>query len=179
MQITKVIDIIIGIVLISATISGFIQGIVMKAAQFIALIVSWFTAYLAANILSDMFSGFIYDRLNTALDENDVIIDAAFGTMSELAGRLSYLLIYVTAFLIVYILSCFLVRSLKILDHLPVFDKLNHICGAVAGFLIDFIVICIICSIIFKTVPQVILDNIGLTKNAVESSLFLSVFAED
>ncbi len=179
MKITTVIDIVIGVVLISATISGFIQGIVMKAAQLIALIVSCIIAYLAANILSDTFSEFIYDKLNTALDENDVIIDAAFGTMSELAGRLSYLLIYVSAFLIVYILSCFLLRSLKILDHLPVFDKLDHICGAAAGFLLDFILICIICSMIFKTVPQGILDSIGLTKNAIESSLLLSVFAEN
>ena len=178
MQITEVIDIIIGVVLIAATVGGFIQGLVMKAAQLAALIASYLAAYFVANLLSDRFSEFIYDKLSAVLDENNIIIDTAFDTMSELAGNLSYMLIFVAVFLIIYILASFLINALKIVGMLPVIDKIDHICGAAAGFLLDFIIISIICGMIFKTVPQEMLDSIGLTQNAVESSLLLSVFAE-
>ncbi len=65
---------------------------------------------------------------------------------------------------------------LKVTSHIPVIGKIDRICGAIAGFFIDFIVIYIVCSIIFSIIPQETLDGIGLTKEAIESSVLLHAF---
>lgn len=85
-------------------------------------------------------------------------------------------MVFSVVFLISLVILRQLVGILKIVDHIPVAGTINHIGGAIAGFLLNFIIIYIICSIFFVTVPKELLDSWGLTESAIESSILLKAF---
>lgn len=86
------------------------------------------------------------------------------------------LVVFSVVFLVVFAILRQVIKLLKIVDHIPVIGFVSHIGGALAGFLINFIIIYIICNIFFGIMPQELLDYWGLTKNAIEGSLLLQVF---
>ena len=151
MDIVNIIDIVIAIWLIGAIVLGYFTGLVMKIAQFASVILAYAGAYLTAKIVSE--------NINI-----------------ELASHAAYSISFIIAFIIINAVLRHLIKILKIVDHIPVIGVLNHIGGAVVGFLVDFVIILIICSIVFKWVPQGILDSIGFTKSAINNSMLLSVF---
>lgn len=101
---------------------------------------------------------------------------AAVAVVKLFSLQVASLVIFQIVFFIVYRLLRQLVKLLKIVDHIPVIGPINHIGGAIAGFLVNFIIIYIVCSIFFGIVPQEFLDNLGLTKSAIEGSLLLQAF---
>ena len=69
-----------------------------------------------------------------------------------------------------------LIKVLKIVDHIPVIGFLNKAGGAVAGFLVDFIIIYVICSFLFTIVPAAVWTEIGLTGAVIKNTILLSIF---
>ncbi|HBA97092.1 MAG TPA: hypothetical protein DCZ23_03190 [Lachnospiraceae bacterium] len=84
--------------------------------------------------------------------------------------------IFSVVFFVVSVILRLVVRILKVTDYIPVLGFISHIGGAVTGFLVNFIIIYIICSIFFGIIPQEILDSWGLTENAIKDSILLQVF---
>ena len=159
MDIVKIIDIIIAVILIAAVITGYRTGFVMKIANLAVLVASYFIASALANVLSpqitDTFAG---------------------GIMADAAVNMAYNVVFPVVLVLSIVILHHVVSVLKVTSHIPVIGKIDRICGAIAGFLIDFIVIYIICSIIFSIVPQETLDGIGLTEKAIENSVLLHAF---
>lgn len=87
------------------------------------------------------------------------------------------------AFLVCYLILSIAFRCavqiLNLVDRIPVIGVINHLAGAVCSFLAAFILIYLLVSLILGMVPQTALDQIGLTKTAVEHSVLLGAFAPD
>ena len=72
-----------------------------------------------------------------------------------------------------------IVQLFNLVDRIPVIGFVNHLAGAVCGFLVAFLLIYLLVSLILGWVPQAALDQIGLTRTAVEHSVLLGAFAPD
>lgn len=87
------------------------------------------------------------------------------------------------AFLVCYLVLSIIFRCavqiLNLVDRIPVIGALNHIAGAVCGFLVAFLLIYLLVSLVLGLVPQEALDQVGLTETAVKHSLLLGAFAPD
>ncbi|MCX4327489.1 MAG: CvpA family protein [Lachnospiraceae bacterium] len=169
MDIIKAIDIVIAILLIASVVSGYMTGLVTKAAQLASLVAAYFIASFAADLLSPGLSGFINGKMeSTAMPAGAFVADTAES------------IVHHAVFTIIFIISFIILRHaaniFKITSHLPVIGKLDRIGGAIAGFLVNFIIIYIICSLFFGIMPQDMLDNIGLTKKAIRDSVLLQAF---
>lgn len=143
MGIITCIDISIAIILIGSVIFGYMTGLVMKIAHFIALIASYIIAEVATKFVP---------------------------------LQMARPIVFPVVFLIALVILRQLVNVLKIVDHIPVAGTLNRIGGAVAGLVLNVIIIYILLSIFFVIVPQEFLDSLGLTKNAIENSILLQAF---
>ncbi len=96
--------------------------------------------------------------------------------MADTAVNIAHHIIFGVAFIILFIILRHLANIFKIASHLPLIGTADRICGAVAGFLINFIVIYIICQLFFGIMPQDALISIGFTKKAIENSVLLQAF---
>lgn len=67
-------------------------------------------------------------------------------------------------------------KLVKLVDLIPVIGKLDRLGGAVAGFLIVFVVCCVVFAFLDKVIPGKIWDSWGLTKEAVEKTYILQAF---
>lgn len=172
MDIVKAIDIIIAILLIASVVSGYMTGLVTKAAQLASLVAAYIIASFVANLLSPGLYGFINGKMESTA------MPAAFAgrLVADTAESIVHHIIFTAIFIISFIILRHAANIFKITSHLPVIGKLDRIGGAIAGFLVDFIIIYIVCNIFFGMMPQELLDNIGLTKKAVEGSVLLQAF---
>lgn len=173
MDIVKIIDIVIAVLLIAAVITGYITGFVMKVANLAVLVASYFIALMLANMLSPQLE----DYINGQVSQTPVAF--AGGIMADTAGNLAHNIVFSIILVISFIILHHVVSVLKVTSHIPVIGKIDRICGAIAGFFIDFIVIYIIFSIFFSVVPQETLDGIGLTKEAIGNSVLLQAFYKE
>ena len=51
--------------------------------------------------------------------------------------------------------------------------QVNKVGGAVAGFLVDFMIIYVICMFLFSVIPSSVFDNIGLTKMCIRDRIYV------
>lgn len=170
MDIVKIIDIVIAVLLIASVITGYITGFVMKIANLAVLVASYFIASIIANMLSPQLEDYINGQVSQT--------PAAFagGIMADTAGNITHNIVFSVVLVLSFVILHHVASVLKVTSHIPVIGKIDHICGAVAGFFIDFIVIFIICSIFFSVVPKETLNDMGLTKEAIEDSVLLHIF---
>lgn len=96
------------------------------------------------------------------------------------AGMNSYFgMTFLVCYAILSIVLRCIVQLLNLVDRIPLIGFINHFAGAVCGFLIAFVLIYLLVSLILGWVPQTALDQIGLTETAVEHSVLLGAFAPD
>lgn len=170
MDIVKIIDIVIAVLLIAAVITGYITGFVMKIANLAVLVASYFIALMLANMLSPQ----IEDYINGQVSQTPASF--AGGIMADTAGNITHNIVFSVVLVLSFVILHHVVSVLKVTSHIPVIGKIDRICGAAAGFFIDVIVIYIICSIFFSIMPRETLDSIGLTKEAIGDSVLLHIF---
>lgn len=101
---------------------------------------------------------------------------AAEAVTKMFPAQVQVLAVFPVVFFIVLAILKQVIKLLKIVDHIPIVGTVNHIGGAIAGFLFYFIIIYIVFSIFFCTVPQDSLNNLGLTEDAIKDSLLLQAF---
>ncbi len=83
---------------------------------------------------------------------------------------------FLVSYLVLYALFRLVVSVLNLVDRIPVIGFLNHLAGAVCGFLAAFLLIYLLVHLVFAAVPQTALDQIGLTETAVNHSVLLHAF---
>lgn len=86
---------------------------------------------------------------------------------------------FLLSYLVLSVVFRLLVTILNLVDRVPVIGLLNHLAGAVCGFLAAFILIYLLAHLVFGAVPQTALDQIGLTREAVEHSVLLGAFVPE
>lgn len=160
MGIITVTDISIAVILIIAVISGYINGLIVKIAQFASLVASFIIASATAKILLPGLKGKIFSQPYGGFIKEKIV----------------YNIIFTIVFLVAFIILRHVAGMLKFTRHIPVIGFLDRIGGAVAGFLTDFIVIYIIAGIFFSVIPQEILESWGFTQEAIRNSLLLQAF---
>lgn len=83
---------------------------------------------------------------------------------------------FLVSYLVLSVLFRLVVSVLNLVDRIPVIGLLNHLAGAVCGFLASFILIFLLVHLVFAALPQTALDQIGLTEIAVNHSVLLHAF---
>lgn len=83
---------------------------------------------------------------------------------------------FLVSYLVLSMLFRLVVSVLNLVDRIPVIGFLNHLAGAVCGFLAAFLLIFLLVHLVFTAVPQTALDQIGLTEAAVKHSVLLHAF---
>lgn len=83
---------------------------------------------------------------------------------------------FLVSYLVLYALFRLVVSVLNLVDRIPVIGFLNHLAGAVCGFLAAFLLIYLLVHLVFAAVPQTALDQIGLTETAVNHAVLLHAF---
>lgn len=170
MEIGTIIDIVIAVLFMISILSGWFQGLIMKVASLMVVIIS----YIFAGVLSKIISPYIAKVLSEQISSETVWI--AKKSIKAVSEAFSYTVIFTIAFFLIGLVFRRLIKILKIVDHLPVIGFVNRLGGAIVGFLVTFILIYIIVSFLFMILPQNELNSIGLTKKVIENTIFLSVF---
>lgn len=170
MDIGTIIDIVLACIFCVSLVSGWHQGLVMKVASLIVVGVS----YILAGILSKTISPYVADEISKNISKDTGILKNGVTNVTE---AFLYTVIFMIVFFVVRYIFRKLIKVLKIVDHIPVIGFLNKAGGAVAGFLVDFIIIYVICSFLFTIVPAAAWTEIGLTGAVIKNTILLSVFA--
>jgi len=165
------IDISIAVILIGSIILGYMTGLVMKIAQLASLAAAYIAAALVVKLFSSQLGSFIYSKIP---GEYAVPVRAV---TEKTADRIAGSLIFTVVFIVTFIILRHVIKLFKIVDKIPVIGFIDHIGGAVAGFIVNFIIIYILAGIFFSVVPQEILDGWGITQEAVSNSYILQAFA--
>lgn len=177
MDIGLIIDVIIFGLLVFSIIRGWHVGFVIKIGHVVALI--------AAGVCAAMLGEFgkkavgIYVLMPVFKEKIEVS-----GVSSELVEKgaemvfqnLAYYLIYAISFFVLFLVFMHLVNMLKIVDKIPVIGKLNKLGGLFAGFIAELIVLYLIGMILFGIFPMSMWNDLGLTKEVIEGTIFLKLF---
>lgn len=169
MEISTIIDIVIAVLFLVSILNGWYQGLIMKVASLMVVIVS----YIIAGVLSKILSPYIAKVLSDQISPDVLIVKNSLKTVSE---AFSYTVVFAVMFFLIGLVFRKLIKILKIVDHIPVIGFVNRLGGAIVGFLVTFIMIYIIIDILFTILPQPELNAIGLTKKVIDDTVFLSVF---
>lgn len=169
MEIGTIIDIVLAVIFLVSLVSGWHQGLVMKAASLIVV----FASYVLAGILSKLISPYVAQMISKNISPDIGIVK---NSVTDITEAFLYTIIFMIVFFIVRFIFRKLIKVLKIVDHIPVIGFVNKAGGAVAGFLVDFTIIYVVCSFLFTIVPAEAWAEIGLTKSVIKHTILLSVF---
>ena len=169
MEIGTIIDIVLAVIFLVSLVSGWYQGLVMKAASLIVVGVS----YVLAGILSKMISPDIAKFIAKNVPSDIGILKSGVKDITE---SLLYTVIFMVVFFVIRFAFRKLIKLLKIVDHIPVIGFVNRVGGAIAGFLVDFVIIYVVFYFLFTIVPTDAWAEIGLTKAVIKNTILLSVF---
>ncbi len=169
MEIGTIIDIVLACIFCVSLVSGWHQGLVMKVASLIVAGVS----YILAGILSKTISPYAASEIAKNVSKNAGILKNGVVNVTE---AFLYTVIFMIVFFVIRYVFRKLIKVLKIVDHIPLIGFLNRVGGAIAGFLVDFIIIYVICSFLFTIVPASAWTEIGLTRAVIKNTILLSVF---
>lgn len=169
MDIGTIIDIILACILCVSLVCGWYQGLVMKVASLVVVGAS----YILAGILSKTISPYVADEIAKKASKNVWILKNGVTNVTE---AFLYTVIFIIVFFVIRYVFRKLIKVLKIVNHIPVIGFLNKAGGALAGFVVDFIIICVICSFLFTIVPTAAWAEIGLTRAVIKNTILLSVF---
>ena len=171
------IDIAFAVCLLVAIIKGWHRGLVMKLAHLAAMLIAYALAYgIATSLKSQMGSKVILPMIEKKAGKEVLSIPYAKESITMAADNLAYYLIMAVSFFVILIILYQLIKVLHIVDYIPVIGKVNKLGGAVAGFLLEFLFLFMICAILSGVVPQTVLDQWGLTKDVISHTYLLQAF---
>lgn len=178
-SIVAIVDIVLLISLLFASIKGWHIGLAMRLAHLVALVISCVIANLCAASLKayvgkSVIVPFLQERTGNAVSA----VPYAQNGLELAAQGIAYYILYAIAFAILMVILGRLIRLLHIVDHIPVIGKINKAGGAIVGFLITFIILYVVGNAFFALIPQTILDGWGFTKEAMEKTYLLQIFAD-
>lgn len=179
MQITiaTIIDILIGVCLIAAVVRGYFTGLIMKLAQLVALIASFVAAQCLAESVGKRLAEEVFlpafGDVTEKQGDSTLLTQVAAEKMAE---QIAYLVIFLIAFCILALVLRHLLAVLKLVDKIPVIGFVNRVGGAVCGVLVEFLIFYLIIGLIFGLMPPSLLEEWGLTAEAVKQTVLLRVF---
>lgn len=124
-------------------VSGWHQGLVMKVASLIVVVIS----YVFSGMLSKMISPYIAELITQQISPDIQFVKGGILSVTE---AFSYTVIFMLIFFVVRYFFRRLIKIFKLIDHIPVIGFVNKVGGAVAGFLVDFMIIYVICMFLFS-----------------------------
>lgn len=176
MNVGQIADLIIAIFFLYGIIRGWFIGLAVKVGHLIALIAASITAHIAGVFLGNLIGeSLILPYLEKHMNGLAAAWIVGKGA-AAFAGQIAYSVLFLLVFLIALLLFNHLVHILKIVDRIPVVGTLNKFGGALLGLVTEFIIIYILCAVIFTFVPQSSMDQIGLTQAMIRETYFLQFF---
>ena len=177
MNIGHIFDIVIVICFLVGIVRGWFIGLAVKVGHVIALVAACIAAHIAGTFLGAFLSeGLIlpyFEKHSDGIISVQIVKKGA----SVFANQVSYDIIFLVTFIIALLVFNHLVHILKIVDRIPVVGTLNKFGGALLGFVTEFIIVYIICAVLFSFLPQSTFDGIGLTQPIINETYFLHFFA--
>lgn len=167
-------DIFVLLVMALAVWRGWVQGLVMKAAQLGAVIAACIIAGAAASLLSEKLGRGI---LLSSFDENALLSGAVGEEIASVANNLAWGIVYTVSFLIAILVLRHLIKILNLVDRIPVIGTLNRLGGAIVGFVVAFVLLYALCGLVLRMFPQTTVDEWGLTEEVIAHTYIFRVFA--
>lgn len=85
-------------------------------------------------------------------------------------------LVYIISFFVIFAAFQFLGKLVKMVDKIRIIGWIDHIGGALAGFVGAFVVIFVLVNLVFGMMPEAILSSIHLGHADVSQTIFLKYF---
>lgn len=85
-------------------------------------------------------------------------------------------LVYIVSFFVIFAAFKFLGKLIKMVDKIKVIGWIDHIGGAIAGFVGAFVVVFVLVNLVFGMLPEAILSSIHLGHADVTQTIFLKYF---
>ena len=169
----KGLDICILLMMALAVWRGWSQGLVMKAAQLGVLISACIIASVSANLLkSKLGSGLILPLFQEKIPLSGVFEEE----IASAADNFAWGIVYFVSFLIALLVLRHVVKILNLVEHIPVLGTINRLGGAIVGFTVAFVLLYVVCSLLFRMLPQTTMDEWGLTEEVIEKTHIFRVF---
>ncbi len=171
-------DLFIFVIILLSVWRGWVQGLAIKLAQLVSVVVAAFAAHFMAELLKKQIGrGLFVPLLKNKTGADFSAVPFAEDGLDLFADQLAYGLVYFIVFIAALILLRRVIFLLGLIDHIPVIGKLNKAGGAVLGFLIASVAIFIVCSLIFELAPKEALKGLGLSKKVIADTYLLKIFA--
>lgn len=172
----KWLDICVLLIIALAAWRGWSQGLAVKVAQLGALIAACIVAGTAANLLKGKLgSGFILP----AFQENIPLPGMPGTEIASAADSFAWGIVYFVSFLISLLVLRHLLKILNLLDHIPIIGAINRLGGAIVGFTVAFVLLYVVCSLIFRMMPQAVAGEWGVTEEIIEKTHIFKVFVPE
>lgn len=173
MHLVSILDFVFLFFMIGLTLYGYVDGIIMQAARLIELLAACLVAEFAARLLSeqvrDMVSSWLLRAVSLPKGSTEEMV-------SEFAASLSHGVIFIIIFIILKIIFSHVIKLLNLVDKVPGVGFLDSLGGGIFGFFMAFLWIYIACSLFLALVPQHVLTDWGVTKDAMKHSIFFKMF---
>ena len=175
----QIFDIVILIVLLIGIIRGWFIGLAEKVGHVIALIASCLAAHIAGTVFRDMLAEKLLLPLLKEKKGGIFAVQIIKNGAKAFAGELAYDLIFFVVLFIALLVFGHVVHILKIVDRIPVVGTLNKFGGALLGLVTEFIIVYLICAVLFTLIPQSTFNQIGLTEEIIRETTLLQFFIGD
>lgn len=174
----QVCDIIIAVILLIGIIRGWMIGLAIKVGQVLALIASCLTAHIAGILFQKSVGKILIRYVLKGHEDGIFSAQIVKHGMRAFSYALAYKLIFMIVLFIALLVFHLLIQLLKIVDRIPVVGTLNKFGGALLGLVTEFIIIYIICAVLFVLIPQKTLNKAGLTTEVIRETTLLEFFAK-
>ncbi len=176
MNTVTVLDVVILILFLQAIAVGYHRGLVVMAARLIALFVAYGVGQaVAQSMKSTVANQFIMPAILKKAGDG-VFAQMAEPALQTTAEGIAYSILFFVLFVILEIILMRCVNLLKLVDHIPVVGKVNKIGGAIVGFIWIFLILLLVSFVVGEVIPHSILKSWGITKKALDQSVFLGSF---
>lgn len=172
----QIFDLILVIFFLIGIIRGWMIGLAVKVGHVIAMIASCLTAHICGTLFQDVVGAIFVQPFLKGHENGIFAVQIVKNGLKAFSSSLAYDLIFLIVFIIAILVFSFVVQLLKIVDRIPVVGTLNKCGGALLGLVTEFIIIYIICTVLFSLVPQSTFDKIGLTKDIIRETKLLQFF---
>lgn len=177
MDIGLIIDVIIFGLLFFSIIRGWHVGFVIKIGHVVALIAAGICAGVIGEFCKKVVGIYvIMPVFKEKIEVSVVSAELVEKSVEAVCQNLAYYLVYAISFIILIIVFMKLVNLLKIVDKIPVIGTLNKIGGLLAGFVAEVIVLYLVGMILFGLFPMSMWNDLGLTREVIEGTMFLKRF---
>ncbi len=176
MEITQILDILIGVLFLLAVGIGLYRGLIRMVARFAAVLVAWLAAAVLAGALKERLAEqWLLPALEKQVAQGGLEL-LPESSLSAVAGQISYVLLFLVIFTIAQLLLIMAINVLEIIDDIPIVGLANRLGGAVAGFFWIFLILCLLGELFFGLLPEDVLKSWGFTAEAIQKTILLKSF---